>query len=56
MLKCYRSKDLFWIRFFGHGFYVKKQSTMLFSERNGFKKGLRIGKYYLGFLTPNPLQ
>lgn len=30
------------------GFKVKLSSRMLFSERNGYRRGVRIGPLYLG--------
>ncbi len=42
----------FWIRFFGRGFSVvnKIKHPPLFSERNGYRKVLRIGKYGFEYL------
>ena len=42
----------FWIRFFSRGFSIvnKIKHQPLFSERNGYRKVLRIGKYGLEYL------
>ena len=40
-----------WFRFFGKGLKWKHESIgLLFSERNGYSKYLKIGKYIIGVL------
>lgn len=41
-----------WVRVFGRGFYYKNTETkwLSFSERNGYKKTLRLGKWLIGYL------
>lgn len=45
----------FWIRICNHGleFIDKSKYPPLFSERNGYKKVLRIGKWGIEFLRPD---
>lgn len=52
ILKFYKEKGLFWIRLFGIGFSCKDTSIhkLLFSERNGHRKGLMIGKFLFHFI------
>lgn len=44
----------FWFRLFGWGFSIsdKIKNPPLFSERNGYKKVLRVGKWGIGLLIP----
>lgn len=42
------SKGTGWVRFFGRGVSVTTQP--LFSVRNGFKKSLKLGKFYFELL------
>ena len=45
-------KTAFWIRFFGYGISAKdlKHHNLLFSERNGLKKFLKIGTWKISAL------
>lgn len=44
-----------WFRIFGVGLKWKDTTVhaLLFSERNGYSKGLQIGKWRIGFLKRN---
>jgi len=44
----------FWFRLFGWGLHVRDTTTrrLLFSERNGLTKGLRLGRWYAKLLRP----
>jgi hypothetical protein len=46
------SKDAGWIRILGKGISWKDTTTQepLFSERNGYRKNIRIGKWLLTWL------
>jgi hypothetical protein len=44
----YLSKESFWFRIFGYG--LSATSKPLFSVRNGYKKSLKLGKFYFVFL------
>lgn len=48
----YYRKGFGWFRLFGKGLKWKNLSInkLSFSERNGYKKGFKIGKWYIGFL------
>ncbi len=41
-----------WFRIFGRGLKIKDTtiSPLFFSERNGYTKGIKIGKWYIGYL------
>jgi hypothetical protein len=43
---------IFWIRFFGIGFIVKNTNIvpLIFSERNGYTKSIKVGKFYIRYL------
>jgi len=44
-------KDTGWFRLFGRGLKWKHESLgLLFSERNGYTKYLKIGKWIIGYL------
>jgi hypothetical protein len=47
-----KGKGIFWIRFFGIGFSVKNTNIvpLIFSERNGYTKSIKVGKYYISYL------
>lgn len=42
-------KHGFWFRFLNIGFEIRNwhKNPLLFSERNGYVKGFKIGKYYI---------
>jgi hypothetical protein len=42
----------FWFRFFGYGPYVMRDKMVLFSERYGYRKVLRIGRWAFEWLRP----
>ena len=59
----YYQDGLLWFRIFGGGFLIKnsKKHPELFSQRNRLKKSIRIGNYYIEYLSkrviydnPNP--
>lgn len=53
---CYHYHDLFlWFRIFGYGLKIKDTTKhmLLFSERNGYSKGIQIGKWRVGVLKKN---
>lgn len=43
-----------WFRIMGYGLSWKntKKHDLIFSERYGYRKGFRIGKYIIHFLKP----
>jgi len=45
-----------WLRLFGYGLLVKdrKRHPPLFSERNGYRKFVYVGRVAIGFLKPRP--
>lgn len=45
--------DGFWFRINGKGLSVSWNRPMLFSERNGFEKAIKIGKLKVKFLHTN---
>ena len=52
-LICWNQMDgLFWIRIFGIGLIIKDTTKIhvLFSERNGYTKLIKIGKWILRYL------
>jgi len=51
-MTAYRCDGLFWFRIFGYGLHIKDMTKHppLFSERNGNRKHLRIGKWSIGIL------
>lgn len=55
MLTYHKTKGMFWIRLFGTGLMVKniKIHPLLFSQRYGYVKGIKIGKYWIQFLKRN---
>ena len=40
----------FWFRIFGKGLTFSTNSPILFSERYGYRKTLRLGKYVIRYL------
>ena len=53
LIKYYRDKRWgAWIRIFGVGILWKRRKYKLFSERNGYTKGLTIGDWFIKFLKP----
>jgi hypothetical protein len=48
----YKSNGFFWFRFFGRGFCFKDSSKhrLLFSQRNGYSKYLKIGGWIISYL------
>ncbi len=49
----YRFDDGFWFRLFGYGLTVMPASSRkLFSERNGHRRFLYVGKWKIGVLKP----
>jgi len=50
----YRYDGGFWIRIFGWGLSIKDttKNPMVFSERNGYVKFIKIGKYLIKILKP----
>ena len=52
---CYhRCKGLWWFRVFGYGLHYKnvRLHPPLFSERHGFRRKLKLGRFYFGGLRP----
>lgn len=51
----YLGDGAFWIRFFGHGFLLKDTAInpLMFSERNGYRTGIFIGRFFFRTLKPN---
>lgn len=55
MIFCYhKSQGYFWFRFFGYGLHIKdsKVTPMLFSERYGHTKRIRVGRWVVKVLKP----
>ena len=49
-----RSKTYGWFRLFGRGIKWKHESEgLIFSEREGYRKYLKIGKWIFGYLPKN---
>lgn len=51
----YREPGLLWFRIFGRGLLVKnlrRHPFVLFSERNGYYRGFRLGRWLIRYL-PN---
>ena len=48
----YSEEGLWWFRVFGVGLHFKDTSTrtMYFSERNGYWKSVRLGRWFIKFL------
>jgi hypothetical protein len=42
----------FYFRVLGYGLAVERDMPMLFSERNGYRRALRIGRWAAQMLTP----
>ena len=53
----YRCKGLWWFRVYGYGIHYKntRYHRPLFSERNGLRKKLKLGRYWFGALKPDRL-
>jgi hypothetical protein len=53
MLEYYITKGARWFRIFGFGLQWKNTTIhpLLFSQRNGYTRGITIGKWWIGFLT-----
>lgn len=51
----YRFNGMGWFRIYGYGLIWKDTTRrqLTFSERNGLKKRLRIGKWIIGYLPKN---
>ena len=52
MLERYKTKGMWWFRIFGYGLHCKdvKIYPLLFSEREGHKKYLKIGRWIIKWL------
>ena len=52
MIKYYRGNGRFWIRFFGIGFAIRDiaKHGLSFSERGGYEKYIRLGKWVVTLL------
>ena len=52
VLSFYYHNGIGWVRIFGKGLSWKNLHThiLLFGERNGYTKGIRIGKWYVSIL------
>lgn len=52
IFSCYRTDGLLWFRIFGKGLVIKNsvKHPPIFSERMGYRKGLKLGKYRIKFL------
>ena len=53
ILKYHIGDGLFWIRIFGEGVHIKDltKHDLIFSERNGWTKTIRIGKWNIKWLS-----
>lgn len=47
-----RHDDGFYFRLLGYGLSVQRDRPVLFSERNGYKRVLRIGRWAFEVLKP----
>jgi hypothetical protein len=56
-LSCHRAAGLWWFRVFGYGLHAKdvRRHPLLFSERRGLTRALRLGPWRVGALTPEAL-
>lgn len=54
-IRYYYCNNFGWIRIFGIGVKWKDITIhkLMFSERNGYSKGLQLGKWYIGYLRYN---
>jgi hypothetical protein len=52
------SKSIFWVRVFGVGISGKNTVThpLLFSQRNGYKKYLRVGEWVFSYLPRSKMK
>ena len=52
VLAYYKGEKMFWFRIYGIGFSFRNINRwpLLFSERNGFRKYLRIGNIVINYL------
>ena len=52
MFSCYSERGLFWFRIFGRGLVVKdvRLHPLLFSERHGYQRMIRIGPWVIRYL------
>ncbi len=52
LFHCYYKNRFGWFRIFGYGLKYKNISIhkLMFSERNGFSKGITIGNWRIGIL------
>lgn len=52
-----KTKGHFWFRLFGRGLLIKNIMIypLLFSQRNGYTKGILIGKYWIEYVSKNYL-
>lgn len=48
----FRGEGIGWFRFFGRGLHWKDTTryNLLFSERQGYRKSITIGKWRIGYL------
>ena len=53
----YIGNGAFWIRVFGYGFLFKDTAInpLMFSERNGYRQGVFIGRFFLRSLQPGSI-
>lgn len=51
----YKTNGLFWFRIFGRGLCIKNvnKHPLTFSQRNGYRKVIRIGKLCISYLKKN---
>lgn len=42
----------FWFRLFGYGPFLKRDKILTFSERYGYQRVYRVGRWSLTWLTP----
>lgn len=52
LLQAHRYEGGWWFRIFGIGLYAKdiRRHPLLFSERNGYRRYIRLGAWVIGIL------
>ena len=50
----YRTDGFLWFRILGHGLVIKdiNKYPLIFSERYGYTKYIKIGKYIVRYISP----
>lgn len=51
LASCFFSEG-FWVRIFGYGPFIRRDRTVLFGERYGYRKVCRFGRWSFEWLRP----